>query len=135
MSLTSQQQTAVRGMVAALLLCGAVAIALMLAGCGKSEPAPTRPVFVARITLTGTSMLPLFQDGEEAALELCQYGDLRGGDPVAFWNSISGKYTNHVLVRRDATGRWITQGLNNPGVDRGHMDSTEFVGRTRKLRK
>ena len=131
--LTAQQQTAWRGFLGALLLTGIFAAGIV-GGCDRQAEVKARPVFVARITLTGNSMFPLFHDGEEAGLELCAYNDIRTGDPVQYWHSELGKYICHELVGRDATGRWVTRGINNPGNDRGHMDSSEFVGRVRKLR-
>ncbi len=114
------------------------ALALSLFGCGKSDtgnPASVaaRPPFTVPVLVAGKSMLPTFGDGELVTLEICPFSALRGNDTVVYWHDGIREYIHHRLDGRDDTGRWVTRGDNNGNIDRGHMTSDEFVGRTHKL--
>lgn len=77
-------------------------------------------------------MLPTYGN-EWVRLELCDYSEVGAGDTVVFFHDGVGGYVHHRLQQRDATGRWITAGDNNPGIDRGRVSRDDFVGRTSKL--
>lgn len=112
--------------LAILILC-----ALAFLGCSKQEVA-SRPPFVVYTQVVGDSMLPTYKSGEIVTLELCDYQSVGAGATVIFWHEEIKTFLHHRLVGRDHTGRWITRGDNNPGIDRGHMSRADFVGRTRK---
>lgn len=112
-------------------------LALAAFGCSRQADAvaPAHPVFVAKADSIGTSMLPTFGVAETVALELCAFSDLKAGDTVVYWHDGGRLWVHHRLEGRDQTGRWVTRGDNNPNIDRGHMTSDEFIGRTKKLRQ
>lgn len=131
--LTPHQRTCLLGLlnvaIGAVVL---VALLFVLTACGKSQPVPTRPVYVSETTLTGTSMLPMFTNGERVLLDHASFDDIAPGWPVVFWSEPLAQFVCHIADHRDKTGLWVTRGLNNSGNDRGHMRRDLFVGRARK---
>lgn len=124
--------------VTALLCIAILLIAYGLTGCGKSESRSggNHPAFVARFTVTGNSMYPLFANGEEAALILGKFSEVTAQRPVVTWHAETKQFIVHMADHRDERSNlWITRGINNPGEDFGRMTADEFVGFAGKLAK